>query len=181
MPYLVAALVLVAALSLMNALFTFGVIRRLREHERKLADLPQDGRASELMLSEGATVADFAATTVDGEPISAELLAGRSLVGFFSPECEPCQEQLPRFVEYAADIPGGRQQVLAVLTGDEQEVAEMRQQAAEVARVVLEPHGGGPVAQAFAVAGFPAMCMLDGRTALASGHELDQLPTAAKV
>lgn len=39
---------------------------------------------------------------MDGLPVSRDLLTDETLVGFFSPGCPACKEQLPKFVEFAA-------------------------------------------------------------------------------
>jgi thiol-disulfide isomerase/thioredoxin len=179
MAFVVAALVLVGALSVVNLLFSFGVIRRLREHTA-LLDRRVDGMSPfEATRPVGETVDDFAASTVDGEPISRDLLTGTTLVGFFSPSCAPCRERLPTFVEQARD----HEPVLAVVVAPEGDegapavVDELR----PVARVVREAPDG-PLATAFGVHGFPAFALIgsDGEV-IASGIELTALrvPAAA--
>lgn len=173
MGYMIAALVLVGAVTGLNLLLTFGVIRRLREHTARLAALPSGGEPwpLELALPAGARPEDFHAETVDGDEISLASLARPALLGFFSPGCEPCQEWIPRFVRASGDLPHGRAQVLAVVVGDaveaHDEVARLRQ----VAQVVVEPIEG-PVSRAFAVKGWPVLCRLgeDGTITTTDNH-----------
>ena len=101
-----------------------------------------------------------------------------TLVGFFSPDCAPCRERLPEFLEYAAGFVGD---VLAVAVGERTETIELVESLSPVAEVVVEA-GGGPVADAFAVGGLPAMCVLDAQgRVVASGTLISALPVPAAV
>lgn len=181
MPYLVAAVVLVGVLCLLDLVLTVGVIQRLRQHTELLNNL-QAGAAvgmPDVMLPAGAEVGEFATTTTDGDPVSRELLSGQTLVGFFSPDCQPCKEKLPRFIEAAPGVPGGRQQVLAVVVASPEEAAETTARLSPVARVVVEPHDG-PVTSAFGATGFPAFGLLNDHQLTASGFDLEALPLPAR-
>src|SRR5687768_11835646 len=116
--FLIALVVLVGTVAVLNLFLTVGVIRRLKEHTGKLADLPTMGAAPSLMLGEVERVGEFAATTSDGEPVSRDLLSGQTLVGVLSPNCSACEERLPEFVAMAETFPGGRGQVLAIVAGE---------------------------------------------------------------
>lgn len=161
MVYLAVAVAVVAAVAVLNLLLTLGVIRRLREHTTRLAALPPDGLGppSDLVLAVGERPAEFHAVTVEGDEVSLASLATPALLGFFSPDCPPCQEWIPRFVRAAGELPQGRKQALAVVvgnvTGAGDEVAQLRQ----VAQVVVEQLDG-PVSRAFAVKGWPVLCRL---------------------
>lgn len=180
MPYLVAALMIVGVIASLDLVLTLGVIRRLREHTEQLTKL-LEGHGDEVILAAGASVGEFVSTTVDGEPVSRDLLAGRTLVSFFSPHCTPCKERMPTFIEYAMAMPGGRQQVLAVVTGRPEETIETVAALTPVARVVVE-EDRGPMGVAFGVHGFPAICLLDEHgTVLVSGSTLDEFPTPVAV
>ncbi|SDH02424.1 TlpA family protein disulfide reductase [Nonomuraea jiangxiensis] len=156
MPVLFSLLALIGTLTLLNLVLTIGVIRRLREHSGLLSS-----RGDDTMAAVGKTIAAFTATTTDGEPVSRDLLADQTLVGFFSPTCGPCKETLPDFVRHAREAAGGRRQILAIVSGEEDAAAEMVVQLTPVSRVIVEPHGG-PVATAFEVRGYPALALLDG-------------------
>jgi hypothetical protein len=176
--FLVVLVVLVGAVAVLNLLLTVGVIRRLRQHSERLSTMSAiDAPMGEMVLSAGERVGEFAESTTDGEPVSRELLSGQTLVGVFSPDCGACKEQLPKFVSRAAQFAGGRGQVLAVLTGDAEQVEPYRQQLAPVARVVIEAPMDGPVASALKVQGWPAYAVLDGAgMVVASGFSIDRLP-----
>lgn len=175
MAYLVAGLILVGAIASLNLLLTVGVIRRLRELD---AQLPQR-RLDTALLPAGTTVDDFAAGTTDGATVSRRTLRGDTVVGFFSPGCEPCEALQPAFVEYAATVSGGRDHVIAVVAGDPDEAAPVVARLSGVARVVVEAPAGGAVARAFHVRGYPALFHVDGTGEVrASGTNLDALPVA---
>ncbi|MBG0816726.1 TlpA disulfide reductase family protein [Planomonospora sp. ID82291] len=176
--YLLAAVVLVGLVGALNLVLTFGVIRRLREHDRALASHPAATRPAGRALSPGMTVADFTAVTVDGAPLTRAQLTGRTAVGFFSTTCAPCLERFPEFVDYARAFAGGRDRVLIVVVAERAEDAEdFVDRADAVARVVLERYDG-PVASAFAVDSFPALLVVDDGTVVTTGSTLDTLPAA---
>jgi thiol-disulfide isomerase/thioredoxin len=184
MAFVVAALVLVGLLGVVNLIFSFGVIRRLREHTGALDRLSHGGAGGgerPVMTVPGAVVEDFAASTVDGEPVARDLLAGTTLVGFLTPSCQPCQERLPLFVERAKEFE--RAQVLAVVVApdSDEDAPAVVEQLVGVARVVREPNSG-PLATAFGVQGFPAFGLVgpDGAV-VASGFELSGLNVPAPV
>lgn len=181
MAVLVAAVVVVGLLGLVNLLFSFGVIRRLRVHTEILDSLSQRGPGGEplaVMLEAGSTIADFDSDTVAGERVSRDDLVGTTLVGVFSPGCSGCEAQLGRFVEYAAAHPGGRGHTLAVVVGEEANSASYVEQLGPVARVVRESPDG-PVSKALAVRGFPAFALVDGDRVRVSGVDVGALSSAA--
>lgn len=172
MAYLAATAVLIGLLTVTNLILTVGVVRRLREHTAELAALRSGGAVdSDIALPAGSSVGAFDATSVEGRPVTLTTLGNRPLVGFFSPHCGPCKERLPAFVEHAASRPGGRDAVLAVAVGTEEETAELVELLRLVATIVVEPDQG-PVQQAFAVSGFPAFVLVEGGVVAASDFDL---------
>jgi thiol-disulfide isomerase/thioredoxin len=180
MALLAAAVVVVGIIGLLNLLFTFGVVRRLREHTEALNGLERP--SATVMLEPGKTVVDFTAVTVTGEPTSLDSLnrAGSpALVGFFSPNCPPCETKLPAFVEYARQYPGGQSRVLAVVVGDDDEAASKFVNALGETAGVVRDIRGGPVYKAFGVRGTPAFALVDASGAvLASGSEVSEVSAA---
>lgn len=168
--FLTALVVVVGVLAAFDLLLTVGVVRRLRQHTEKLANLPTMSTPLAIMIGEGERAEDFAATTTDGEPVSRDLLSGRTLVAVLSPDCSACQERLPEFISRAETFPGGRRQVLAVLAGEPEQVEEYRERLKPVARVVIEPPGDGPVATALKVQGWPAFAVLDADGTVVAGE-----------
>jgi hypothetical protein len=177
MSYVVAAVVVVFVLCALDLLLTLGVVRRLREHSELLGQLTSQERpAPQATLPVGATVGQFAATTIDGKPLSRDTLLAPAVVGLFSASCEPCEEQLPRFLEYAASMRGGSDRVLAIVVGKGEDANETARRLAPVARVVVEDPFG-PVAAAFGASLFPAVYLVDtDYVVAASATELDALP-----
>ncbi|MDG4825007.1 TlpA disulfide reductase family protein [Asanoa sp. WMMD1127] len=162
--YLAMTTILIGLLAAANLLFTFGVVRRLREHTEQLARRGDTfGPDSAIALPVGTSVGPIHAESIDGHSVELSSLGTRPLVAFFSPTCRPCKERLPAFVAYAAARPGGRDSILAVVAGSPEESAVLVDQLRPVATVVVEADQG-PVQQAFAVTGFPAFVLVkDGR------------------
>jgi protein-disulfide isomerase len=174
----IVAVVALSLICLLDLFLTVGVVRRLKEHTAALDELA--GAPAEVMKPVGTSIADYTATTVDGARIALDLLAGPTLVGFFSPRCGPCRERLPEFVARAAETPAGR--VLAVVVGTDRDGIVGGDSQAMVAAlagatpVVLE-RPGGVVGTAFGVRGFPAFGLVDASGRLvASGTELSSIP-----
>lgn len=178
MPYLTAAVVLVGVLGIVNLLLVIALARRIRDIGTAPAtDIQPRHRPPVHQRLRGSKPAPFEAVTTTGEAVS--LAGGRALVGFFSPGCGPCHDQLPDFAELAKSIPGGRSQVLAVVTGPRDMAGEFAAKLEGIASVVLEqpPRGTrGPVAQAFDSYGWPSFYLLaaDG-TIESSGVAISQL------
>jgi thiol-disulfide isomerase/thioredoxin len=142
-PYVVAALALVGCLALLNLLLTYGLIRRVREQAAMLTDLMGGLAAApddDLARPVGSPVEPFRTEAVDGTTVDIAWFDQPTLVGFFSPGCEPCADLIPRFTAAAATT-----RALA-LAGHATVVA------GEPARAVVE---------AFGVRGFPHACVVD--------------------
>jgi len=178
MAYLTAAVIIVGVLCALDLVLTLGVIRRLRDHAERLSTVAEGRDAHpepDIMTPKGATVGGFSAVTVDGDAVALELIDGPTLVGFFTPGCEPCKEQLPQFVARAAEMPGGRARVLAAVIGEGEVADEYAATLSTVARVVLEPTRGA-LTKAFGVDGFPAVALVDEHgVVLDSGYRVDRL------
>ncbi|GAA3170074.1 TlpA disulfide reductase family protein [Nonomuraea salmonea] len=163
---LIAAVVVVGVLGGLNLLLMLAVLRRLREYDDTWARSGMDNLAQRRFLPDAGTrVADFTITTLDGAEIALRDPAGVSgvdgplLVAFFATGCPACHDELPRFVQYAATAPGGRERHLAVVSGAPDEVADVVEAVSPVARVVVEPDEG-PVTTAFGVRRWPLFVLL---------------------
>ncbi|WP_051450176.1 TlpA family protein disulfide reductase [Actinospica robiniae] len=162
------AIVLLAALGMLNLLLALGIIRRLREQ----ADATGQRAPRRLRLEVGERVGEFSAVSTGGAPVSRSSLHG-SVVAVLSATCAPCKALLPDFLEFAAAFPGGAGRILAVATGEAAEVAELIEQLEPVARVVTE-RMGGPVCAALGVSGFPSLLLVgDDGTVESSGGSMD--------
>jgi hypothetical protein len=185
MPYVVAAVTATGLLCLFNFTLCLGLLRRMRVQAEQLAGLTRgsDQLGRDRLLVSGTVVSDYAATTVDGEPVSRELLTGPTLVAFLSPGCKPCALLLPRLIDFAPTMLGGRAQVLAVLTlARPEDSAEYARRLDPVARVVVED-GHGPLSEAYRADGLPCLYLVDtGGVVIAGGIDagfLDRLPARA--
>jgi thiol-disulfide isomerase/thioredoxin len=167
MSYLDSALGAVGALGLVNLVLTVMVIRRTRRTAERIAAAPPRSSAP-VGLHPGMPAGNFTAVTISGDSLTlADLTGERSLVGFFSPGCGPCEGQVLEFAELAGKVSGGARHVLAVVAAAEEERAAAVSFAAGLdglASVVIEP-AHGPVATAFAARGFPTVYVVgaDGR------------------
>ncbi|MFG1923027.1 hypothetical protein [Cryptosporangium sp. NPDC048952] len=175
MGVLVAAVVVVGAVALANLVFTFGVVRRLREHTELFNRLNDGGLTGRNLLGPGRTVGPYTATAVDDTPVT----GGATLVGFFSLGCEPCTAKRPVFADVAREHPGGRDRVLAVVVGDDGDgdVSAYLDELTPVSRVVRQlPTGDVPTA--FRVDAYPAFALLDDDgVVLASGSAVPSAST----
>ncbi len=171
MTLLSVAVALVAVLCLADLVLTLGVVRRLRDHSKRLelrrgfqSDVDTIGKPGEMVDS-------FTATSMTGAPVSTSDLVEPTLVGFFSPDCPACEEKLPAFLSYARAFPGRK---LAVIAGENGGL-KYRTALSELAEVVVEQERG-PVQKAFGVSGFPAfVVVVDGVLAQAT-HDVAELP-----
>ncbi|MFE5332841.1 hypothetical protein ACFRCG_41305 [Embleya sp. NPDC056575] len=167
MPYLVAAVVLLALITAVNLLLTLGVIRRLRNPSSPPhgGHTPSDPPAHGLPL--GARPELFTATTTDGEQVCDSDVYG--MVGFFSAHCTPCHTLAPGFAEQAKVM--GRDRVIAVIADADPELTAI---LAPVARVIVEDYDGA-VQAAFHNSWTPWVYLLgrDRRVVAAGGRMAD--------
>ncbi|MEV4747623.1 hypothetical protein AB0K21_14715 [Streptosporangium sp. NPDC049248] len=158
MVFLVALIVLTFALALLNLLLTYGIIRRLNLSHPALADVKP--------LLPDEDIGDFETATTRGKSLSGAQLRGTTTVGFFTPGCQPCEEKLPAFVEFAQVNIGN---ALAVIVANSSAEADpMVARTEKFADVVVEPYGG-PVCSAFAITGTPVVMTLNERRVVQIG------------
>jgi thiol-disulfide isomerase/thioredoxin len=180
MPFVTAAVIIVGVLCAVDLLLTYGVIRRLREHTRRLAALGTGGIAS-LTLTKGSTIHPFSATDRTAAALSRATFTEQTLVGFFTPGCTPCEDLLPGFLSAAGRWRDLSHPVLAVVApapGDDGTYAE---RLALVARVVVGEDASA-VAAAFEVRGFPVVCLVgDGGVVVEDTVDLERLAEPVRV
>ncbi|MEU8826284.1 redoxin domain-containing protein [Streptomyces sp. NPDC048636] len=177
MPFLIAAVVVLAVLCLLNLLLTFGVIRKLRAGQSDTFAGDNPG----LMIPNGSAMPEFEAETIDGETISRETLRD-ALIGFVSPHCSACKEQLPNFVEIAGRHRALGRTVVAFIHGDTEDARKLAEPLHGIAHVVIEDADEGPTEKAFKVEGYPVFGIVDGTgTLTASNIKPKELPAPAPV
>jgi thiol-disulfide isomerase/thioredoxin len=151
--------VVVGLIGLVNVLLLAAVLRRLREQEQRLSTGVPAGQPVLATLPAGGSVGAFSALSTQNRPVdSVRLLAEPVVAGFFSSSCGGCRGQLEGFASYAKEY--GPERVLAVVSGDAEEGADLLAALEPVATVVLEPVDG-PVASAFGVTGAPVFAVVD--------------------
>lgn len=171
-----AVTVVIGAVSVLNLLLAFAIVRKLREHTEILAAAESGGPG---LMPGNEVVGEFAVLSTDGEALSNAALYPGTLAAFLSPDCAPCEEKIPSFVATAATHPGGRARVLAVVVGSGEGADAMAQQLSAVARVVIEGQRGS-VGAAFGVRGFPTLCMVQAEGRIAAAPALtSKVPVAA--
>ncbi|MFG1886195.1 TlpA family protein disulfide reductase [Micromonospora sp. NPDC049102] len=157
MLFLIAAVILVGLVCVLDLVLTLGVIRRLREHTELLKAVENPSHD----LTVGDAIDAFSIEDVEGRRLSADRLPAGTVVGFFSVGCQPCRAALPKFVDHAATMPGGRDQVVAVVAGADAADAESLVSALRpVARVVFGDYEG-VLPTAFKIKGYPSVLMVD--------------------
>jgi thiol-disulfide isomerase/thioredoxin len=164
------AIVVIGLISAVNLLLGVGIIRKLREHSAKFAAAGSMDLYTPVV---GAEVDAFEGVTTRGEPIVRETIQPGTLVAFFSPECPPCVEAVPGFVDRFQE--DGQIPPLVVISGPEEEARAMATVLEQVAKVVVEPYRG-PVARAFGVHSTPTYLLFDSGKIAASEMKLDRVP-----
>lgn len=172
MGYLAAAVVIVGAIAIVNLIFTLAVIRKLREMTAP------EGPGG---LPVGADVPAFSATTTTGDTITHRALATeRTLVGFFSTDCDACTRMLPAFVTTAQShvASGGRS--LAIVVEGTQPAQTMVAELDGAASVVVEPsHQPDGLSALFDVHAFPYVCLIEDNRVVRTGPDLVATPNEA--
>jgi hypothetical protein len=173
MPALTAAIAVVGAICVLDLIFIFGVIRRLREHTEMLAEM-NGGPAPVMGVQVGSSPAHFSATAADGGVVSGA--SGFFVVAFFSSSCPICPKRVEPFARYLADSDVPADRALAVIVGPVSDPPLYRDRLAMVARLVAEDVDG-EVSRAYQVAAFPAFALMDGTgNVLAASHDPAELP-----
>jgi hypothetical protein len=182
---LTTAVVLIGLIALLNLVLTFGVIRRLRDQppadqHQHSGGLRPASDVRPTTLQPGELVPGIDAMTIDGTAVQLPF-EGRSLIGFFSPSCSTCREQLIPFVVTAERQPDGVR-VLAVVAGADDDSAtayvdELLAGRSEV--LVVREDEDGPVQKAFGIKGFPAFAIVDNGELGASDFQVSELQISA--
>ncbi|MCO6007192.1 redoxin domain-containing protein [Actinoallomurus purpureus] len=161
MEYLVAGLVLVAALTALNLVLTVAVARRWRARlsappAAHHHDPDSFDRDPELGIAPGDRMPEFTATTADGATVTRDELAGRPvLIAFLSLDCSSCDDSVPEFAEHARRVRDAGGQVLATVVGVDAAGSELAARLVGVADQVVPEFLDAPVGTAFGVRFYP--------------------------
>lgn len=191
MEYLVAGLLLAAALTALNLLLTVAAVRRWRAHATAPPDgghhghghghdHGHDGGEPELGIAPGDRMPAFTATAADGTTVTAADLAGRpALLAFLSLECPGCDDSVPGFAEHARRVRDAGGLVLATVVGVDAAGSDLAAQLAGVADHVVPEFLDAPLGTAFGVRLYPGFAHYgpDG-VATATSVGLDRLNAA---
>lgn len=154
-----------AAVAVSNLLVSFALIGRLRSLDTLVRAHPADAS----LPRRGERIRPFHATTVDGQPLTAdELASGPALVGFFSPDCRECKRVVADLFAHPPSVP-----VLAVVAGNPS-VPGSATLVAELGRLGRVAYGddNDSLQQAFRLTAFPTLIRTQDGTVAAAGHEL---------
>jgi len=172
MLYLTAAVVVIGGVCAVNLLLTMAVVRRLRHHAERLANVPMQPP----LIQPGTALPEFSAVSSTGAPVKKDFFVGNTLVGMFSTACTACRERLPEFVSLAAGF-GGR--TLAVVSGDLEQASEFAAGLDPATTVVIEDRSG-QVNKAFGVKAVPSFYIVDENAVItAAATAPSKLPVAS--
>ncbi|MWA04358.1 redoxin domain-containing protein [Actinomadura sp. LD22] len=159
MGYLIAGLVLVAALTALNAALTAAVLRRRRARVGGAPaghDHGPSGGGPYLGIAPGDRMPAFAAATGAGATVTRDDLAGRpALLAFLSLDCPGCDDSVPEFAEHARRVRDAGGAVLATVVGVDAEGSDLAARLAGIADHVVPEPLDAPVGTAFGVRFYP--------------------------
>jgi thiol-disulfide isomerase/thioredoxin len=156
-PYLISALVLVGAVCAVNLLLAFAMLRRLRQH----AEILRQGRPAAMFDPQelsGQPVPEFAVATTDGGVVNRNSLVARAhLVGFFTPGCGPCLQQVPEFTRAVSGQRRGAPLPLAVVVTRTSDATELIDLLGGVP--IVAGDDGVELASRFGIRNYPTMLL----------------------
>jgi hypothetical protein len=171
MSLLLAATVVLAAVSVVNLLLISAIIRKLRDRE----PAEQDRDALPVI---GAEVGQFMVAADDGETITDSTVAGHALVAFVSPNCPPCQRLAGELAKRATELPDPTI-AFVIDDGDQERLRRYADSLAPAVRVAVVESQGGP-AEAFGFGGAtPTLIRVRDGVVAAAGHDLDSVLAGA--
>ncbi|RAG83706.1 hypothetical protein DN069_20855 [Streptacidiphilus pinicola] len=183
MPFVVAALVLLGAVTLLNLALTLAVIRRLKaQSEASFASAPNlapaPGPSADVQV--GTVVPAFSVRDLSDGEVKNTPQNGTTLFAFFSVDCRACWMNLDRFLAYARSCGLPPEQMVSVVVGDASRKQDQIREIASVSRVVSEPTGG-TVSSAFGVHVYPVYALVDTEGVLVHLSGFAELPQTVGV
>ncbi|HEX8632071.1 MAG TPA: redoxin domain-containing protein [Catenuloplanes sp.] len=140
MTLLAAFIVVLIVLVVLDLALTAAVIRKLRQHDERLAGEAFDPRPA---VVPGTRLPAFTVVTTAGAGLSEAALRGRTTVlVFISTTCASCTANLPALREYLTDATRTGLQAWAVVAGAPDAVATMVSELPPEVEVINEGVGG---------------------------------------
>ena len=177
MSFLAASVTLLVVLVALDLTLTAAIIRKLRQHEERLAGETFDPRPT---IAPGERLARFAVSTVGGGEYTDSALLGRTTVlVFMSTTCASCRAGLPALRNYLGRASTVGVQAWAVVAGTPEAVGAMAVDLPAGVPVINE-EVNGPLHEAIGMRAYPAYVVVapDGTVGrVAAG--VDQLPGEA--
>lgn len=168
---LIAAVVLLAAVTAGHLLLTFALIRRVRELQNQAATGPRDTGLPEI----GTPVGRFSVQPLDGGRLDTEDLAtGDTLVGFFAAGCAPCETVVADLLE----TPPAERFVAFVDESEAEPTRELATRLRGIAEVAVVPWDSALPA-AFKQEGFPTLLRVRDGVVVAAGRKRADVGTLA--
>lgn len=145
---LTVGVIIAIALTVLNLLMSFAIIRRLRDLEsRGGGHAHHDGDLADDLPAAGTRIGAFSVPTVDGDQLDEQALAGEPvLVAFLSATCGPCKDLLPAL---AARPDPDRARTILFVSDDGDEAAKEFAESLRVHGRVALADSQGPVGTAF--------------------------------
>jgi peroxiredoxin len=129
------------------------IVRRLRVHERLLAELREPSRT----IGVGERAPDWIATTVDGERLARTADGGGGTVlAFFAAGCEACLDTMPAFHQVAARARAEGMRVLAVVAGTRESAQPIIAKVDDNVPIVVAPENESTLVRDHRVRSFPS-------------------------
>ncbi|MFI5784039.1 hypothetical protein [Nocardia sp. NPDC051570] len=183
MNILIALVIILAVITAGHLAITLGLIRRLRAHTDLLDQLAD---TTDMLLPTGTPTPAFTTGTLDGAAITQADLRHPAAIALLAVDCPHCRVNLPEFVAYVRGAGFPRDQVLAVVTVDENTDPTARRDMLDaltpVATVVCEPAADGAVTTAFDNQAFPAFYLTGPDATITTGsHAVRKLPNTTTI
>jgi hypothetical protein len=170
--YLWTAVALTATVASGALVLALLLARRLRLLQERIE--PFAGLSGLDLPEPGIPVPEFVATTISGDQVSTEDLAGPDVpLLFLTASCSPCQDVVAGLRQALAGTARSPLPI-AVVIGEPRERAPLVMELEQLARVVEQDYTDG-LAGRFQVRGFPAVLVAGGGSIRQAAHSLDEV------
>lgn len=157
MSYLIAAVAILAVVSVLNLLISLAIVQRIRRGDMGGRLLPRSGPPI------GSKLPEFRTTAVDGATITpTTLVQGQPVVlAFLATSCQACLPSVPHLLAFVEEHGIEAARAFVIVNGDEDQnkAGQIVQAVGGAATVILESTSG-PTASAFSVTHFPTFVFI---------------------